>query len=136
MVARGQSTTGSGEPGSTAGWNLKSRHPELVDHIGLFHGLHVGLLGRDGPCLDQPQEVVVEQLHPELLAGLDGGRDLVGLAVTNVGGDTVGDHHDLERGDAAGAVLALAQGLTDAPLERRREHGADLVLIHVLILNM
>ena len=73
--------------------------------------------------------MVVEELHAELLAGLDGRVDAERLVLADQVGDGGGDHQELITGDAAGLVHAGAQHLADDRQERRGELHAHLLLL-------
>src|SRR5512139_815463 len=64
-------------------------------------------------ALDQVLQVLVERLHADIAAGLDGGIHLGDLAFADQVADGGGADHDLVRGDAAAAVLGFQERLRD-----------------------
>src|SRR5512134_131533 len=77
----------------------------------LVGGLAARLVHGDDVAPDQIRQVLVERLHAEALAGLDRGVHLRHLVLADQVPDRGRADHDLVRGDAASAVLGLAQRL-------------------------
>src|SRR5262245_27212477 len=87
--------------------------PELV----LVDALVVRLLRADPALLEHVHDGVVERLHAELLARLDGRGDLHGLALADQVTNRGGADQDLQRGAAALLVHALEEVLGHDDLE-------------------
>src|SRR5678816_4746426 len=79
---------------------------------------------RDDVAAHEVGEILVERLHADVVAGLDRRVHLGDLVLPDQVPDRCGAEHDLVRGDAAGAVLGLAQRLRDDADQRLREHRA------------
>src|SRR3989454_1361200 len=75
----------------------------------LVIALVVGLLGADPALCEDRHDRVVERLHAELLARLDGRRDLDGLALADQVAHGGRGHHELPRRAGAPSVLALGE---------------------------
>src|SRR5690606_33821843 len=87
------------------------------------------LLHRDDVAPDEVGEALVQRLHAERGAGLDGGVHLRDLGLADQVADGRRADHDLVRRDPAVAVLGLQERLRDDRLERFRQHRADHVLL-------
>src|SRR3990172_5614622 len=74
-------------------------------------------------------QILIERLHAELLAGLDGRVHLRHLGLADEVVDGRSADHDLVRGDAPGAVLGLQQSLRDDRLQGRGDHRAYHLLL-------
>ncbi len=74
------------------------------------------------------EQVVVQQLHAQLLPGLDRRGDAEGLVLADQVGDAGGDHEHLVGRDAAAADLRQQRLRKDAD-DRRGQLGADLLLL-------
>src|SRR5215510_5290528 len=101
------------------------QRPELV----LVDALVVRLLRADPALLQHVHDGVVERLHAELLAGLDGRRDLHRLAFADQVADGGGADQDLQRGAAPLLVDALEEVLGHDDLETGGETVAHLRLL-------
>src|SRR4249920_400770 len=86
--------------------------PRLLEVV-LVRRLAARLVDRDDVAPPQVLQVLVERLHAEALTGLDRGVHLRHLGLADQVPDRGSTDHDLVRGDAAGAVLRLAQRLRD-----------------------
>ncbi|QYU70180.1 TonB-dependent receptor [Leptolyngbya sp. 15MV] len=84
---------------------------------------YASLLGVERP------EVVVEELHAELLSGLDHRVDSEGLALADQVRDGGGDHQELVAGDHTRLVDPGAEHLREHAEQRGRELDPDLVLL-------
>ena len=109
----------------TPGGGAAQQSFQLLGDRGALFGQLAGDLA--GP--HQPDEVGVHGLHPDRAGGLQGGVDLVGLALADQVSDRGSRDQDLGRDDAAGAVGGGQQLLGDDPLQGDRELGPHLPLL-------
>src|SRR4030095_1105180 len=108
---------------------LVRRRLEQRPELALVDALVVRLVGADPALLEHAHDRVVERHHPELLAGLDGRRDLHGLALADQVADGGGADQDLQRGAAALLVHALEEVLGHDDLETGGKTVAHLGLL-------
>src|SRR6185437_15729612 len=106
---------------------LEALRLELCREAGLFDGFHVGLVRLHLFLLHQIEQGIVQRDHPQLLAGLDDGRDLERLAFADQVRNRRRGEQDLPCRYTLTAHL-LAERLRDHALEHLREHDADLRL--------
>src|SRR5690606_39389299 len=95
---------------------------------GLVNGFGHGLVGLHLARLHEVQKTVVHHAHADIPARLHHRWDLEYLSLPDQVADRGNAHHHLES-SAPAPSLPLAQHLRDHPLEARREHGSDLILL-------
>src|SRR4029453_5836195 len=108
---------------------LVRRRLEQRPELGLVDALVVRLVGTDPALLENAHDRVIERHHAELLTGLDGRRDLHGLAFADQVANGGGADQDLQRGAAALLVHALEEVLGHDDLEAGGQTVAHLGLL-------
>ncbi len=97
----------------------RTRLSAFIEH--LFQGNCAGII--------EPPEMLVEELHSELLAGLDAGINSISFVLANKVGDSRGYNHKFVSGDSSPSGSQRTKGLAEHGDQVAAELDANLLLL-------